>query len=64
MVMLGLKETVDQLANSVHWYGHVLWRDDGHVMRILKIDGQQKSGRLKKTWKNPVEEEKDMEEPS
>ena len=26
MLMLGLNETIDQLAiaNSVHWYGHVL----------------------------------------
>ena len=35
MFMLGLRETMDQLAmaNSVHWYGHVLCRDDGHVSR-------------------------------
>ena len=32
MLMLGLSETIDQLtmANSVHWYGHVLRR--GMVM--------------------------------
>ena len=32
MFMLGLKETMDQLAmaNSVHWYGHGLRREDGH----------------------------------
>ena len=31
MFMLGLKETIDQLAmaNSVRWYGHVLRREDG-----------------------------------
>ena len=31
--MLGLKETVDQLAmaNNVRWYGHVLRREDGHI---------------------------------
>ena len=30
MLMLSLKETMDQLAlaNSVHWYGHVLRRED------------------------------------
>ena len=34
MVMLGLNETVDQLAmaNSVRWYGHVLRREDGHIL--------------------------------
>ena len=32
MMMLGLKETIDQLAmaNSVHWYGRVFRREDGH----------------------------------
>ena len=36
MEMLGLKETVVQMAkaNGVRWYGHVLRRDDGHVLRI------------------------------
>ena len=35
MLMLGLNESIDQLAmaNSVHWYGHVLWREDGHILR-------------------------------
>ena len=34
MLMLDLNETMDQLAisNSVHWYGHVLRRADGHVL--------------------------------
>ena len=33
--MLGLNETMDQLAmtDGVCWYGHVLRRDDGHVLR-------------------------------
>ena len=32
--MLGLNEATDQLAmaNSVHWYGHVFRREDGHVL--------------------------------
>ena len=32
--MLALNETIDQLtmANSVHWYGHTLRREDGHVL--------------------------------
>ena len=31
MLMLGSKDTIDQLAmaNSVRWYGHVLRREDG-----------------------------------
>ena len=35
MEMLGLKETVVQTAKAdgVRWYGHVLRRDDGHVLR-------------------------------
>ena len=34
MEMLGLKETVVQMAkaNGVRWYSHVLKRDDGHVL--------------------------------
>ena len=33
MFMLVLNETIDQLAlaNSVHWHGHDLRRDDGHA---------------------------------
>ena len=35
MFMQGLKETIDQLAmaSSVCWYGHVLRREDGHILR-------------------------------
>ena len=35
MEMLLLKETVVQMAKAkgVRWYGHVLRRDDGHVLR-------------------------------
>ena len=35
MFMLGLNETIDQLAmvNSARWYGHVLRREDCHVLR-------------------------------
>ena len=35
MFMLGLNETIDQLAmaNSVRCSGHVLRREDGHVLR-------------------------------
>ena len=54
--MLGLNETVDQLAmaNSVLWYGYVLRREEGHVLRRaldFEVDGQRKKRRLKRTWK-------------
>ena len=44
--MLGLNETIDQLAmaNGVHWYGHVLRREDGHVLRRaldFEVEGQR-----------------------
>ena len=41
--------------------GHVLRREDGHVLRRTldcEIEGQRKKGRLKRTWKNQVEEER------
>ena len=35
MEMLGLKGIAVQMAkaNGVRWYGHVMRRDDGHVLR-------------------------------
>ena len=62
MFMLGLNETIDQLAmpNCVHWYVHVLRNDDGHVLRMaldFEVEGQWKKGRPKRTWKRQVEEE-------
>ena len=50
MFMLGLSETIDQLAmaNSVRWYGLVLRREDGHVLRRaldFEVEGQRKKGR-------------------
>ena len=35
VLLLGMDETIDQLAmaNSVRWYGHVLSREDVHVLR-------------------------------
>ena len=59
---VGLCETVDQLAmaNSICWYGHVLRRDDGHVLRRaldFEVEGQMKIGRPKWTCKKQVEEE-------
>ena len=62
MFMLGLNGTIDQLAmaSSVCWYGHVLRREVGHILRRalhLDIEGQRKNGRLKRTWKRQVEDE-------
>ena len=62
MFMLCFNETTDQLAmsNSVHWYGHVSWREDGHVLRRaldFQFEGQRKKGRLKRICKKQVEEE-------
>ena len=61
-IMLGLNETIDQLAmaNSVRWYGHVLRREDGHVLRRaldFEVEGQRKKARSKMTWKKQVMEE-------
>ena len=55
--MLGLNKTTDQLAmaNSAHWHGHVLRREDGHVFRKaldLEVEGQRKNGRENRTWKS------------
>ena len=54
MFMLGVNKTLDQLAmaNSVCWYGHVLRREDGHVLRralYSEVDIQRKKGRPKRT---------------
>ena len=61
MFVLGLSETIDQLAmaNSVRWYGHVLTREDVLVVRRaldFEVEGQRKKLRLKRTWKKQVEE--------
>ena len=47
MEMLGLKETVVQMAkaNGERWYGHVLRRNDGHVLRKaleFEVKGKRK----------------------
>ena len=60
MFMLGLCETIDQLtmANSVRLYGHVLRREDGHIMRSasdFEFEGQRKNVRPKRKWKRQVE---------
>ena len=48
------------MANSVRWYGDVLRREDGHVLRRaldFEVNGQRKKGRPKWTWKKKVKEE-------
>ena len=48
LLKLGLNKTIDLLAmeNSVHWYGHVLRREDGHdFIRFLSCWSM--NGRLK-----------------
>ena len=59
---VGLKETAVQMAkaNGVRWYGHVLRRDDGHVLRktlAFEVKGKRKRRRPTKTWKTQVEKE-------
>ena len=49
-----------QWANGVRWYGNVLRRDDGHVLRKaleFEVKGKRKRGRPRKTWKTQVEKE-------
>ena len=51
ILMLSLNETIP--TNSVHWYGDVLRRKDGHVLsRALdfEVEGQRKKGRLMSTF--------------
>ena len=55
MFMLGLKETIYQLimASSVNCYGHLLRREDGHVLRRaldFEVEAQRKKWRVKMTW--------------
>ena len=55
-------ETVVQMAklNGVRWYGHVLRRDDGHVLRKVlefEVKGKRKRGRPNKAWNTQVEKE-------
>ena len=50
--MLGLNDAMDQLAmtNTVCWYGHVLGREDGHVLRralYFEVESQRKKWRPK-----------------
>ena len=60
--MLGLEESVEQLAraNGVRWYGHVLRKDDEHVLRKaleFEVDVRRRRGRPKKMWQKQVEKD-------
>ena len=59
MFMLCLGDQL-AMASSVHWYGHVLRREDGRVLRSaldFEFYGHRKNGMPKRTWKKQVEEE-------
>ena len=61
MSLLGLKDTLDGLARAsgVRWYGHVLRRDNGDVLRRaldFEVAGRRGRGRPNMTWKRQVEE--------
>ena len=48
------------LWKAVHWYGHVLGREDGNVLRSaldIVVESQRKKGRPERTWMKQVEEE-------
>ena len=54
MFIFSLNGTIDQftMANSVHWYGHVLRREDGHVLRRaieFEVESKRKKMRQKMT---------------
>ena len=53
---------MDQMAkvNGVRWYGYVLRRNDGHVLRKaleFEMKGKRKRERPKTIWKMQVEKE-------
>ena len=46
-------------ANGVRWYGHVVRRDNESILKkamMFEVNGPQKRGRPKQTWKKQVEE--------
>ena len=53
----------DGKAHGVRWYGHVLRRDDGHVLRKaleFEVKGKRKRGQPRKTWRSQVEKSKSV----
>ena len=60
MSLLGLKDTLDERARAsgVRWYGHVLRRDNGDVLRRaldFEVAGRV-GGRPNMTWKRQVDQ--------
>ena len=56
---LGLKEILETLAKAsgVRWFGHVMRRNEGDVLRkelAFEIDSLKKKGRQKVKWKNKI----------
>jgi len=46
--------------NRLRWYGHVRRRDNDHVLSKaakMEVEGVRPRGRLKKTWKQCVEQD-------
>ena len=42
------------MANHIHWFGHVLRRENGHILKgalDFEVEGQGMKGKLKRTWK-------------
>ena len=61
MSLLGLTDTLDGLARAsgVRWYGHVVRKDNGDVLRRaldFKVAERRGHGRPNMTWKSQVEE--------
>ena len=62
---LALKDTLDGLARAsvLRWYGHVLRRDNGDVLRReldFEVTGRRESGRPKMTRKRQIKEHTDQ----
>ena len=61
MSLLGLTDTLDGLARAsgVRWYGHVVRKDNGDILRRaldFKVAERRGRGRPNMTWKSQVEE--------
>ena len=48
------------MASSVRWYGHVLIKEVGDILRRAldnEVEGERKDGRARWTWKKQVADE-------
>ena len=63
MDTLGVKEFLNRMAkaSSMRWYGHVLKKEDEHVivkaLNLKRVSGSRGRGRPKQTWKKQVDNE-------